>query len=67
VRAAGVPALLLTVPLEGRAFARLMAVSWEDEQALRRDLGRRDLALELVLAGDELLIELAGDVDEEAA
>ncbi len=63
-----VPALRLTVPLEGRVVAQLLAGSCEDQWALLNHLRRRDLAFELQIAVDELLAWLAdADVDGDAA
>ena len=67
MRPACVPALSLTVPLEGHVVVRLVCASAEDEVALRRHLTRRDLVFELGLAIDELLVALADLGDEEQA
>lgn len=58
------PAVIVRVPIEGAPVAHVVAVSFEDQAALRGDLLRRpDLLGEIAVAVDRLLITL--DDDEE--
>jgi hypothetical protein len=63
-RAAFVPAIIVWLPVEGPAVARVEAASWEDERRVELALADRASLLDAIA---EALVELADAVDEEAS
>jgi hypothetical protein len=57
------PALLIIVPVEGRAHAILVCESFEDQERLALDVAERELLREVRQA----LLELADALDKELA
>jgi hypothetical protein len=57
------PALLIVVPVEGRAHAILVCESFEDQERLALDVAERELLREVRQA----LLELADALDKELA
>jgi hypothetical protein len=61
-----VPRIVVVLPIEGRAYARLVCSTYEEERRLAGDLAHRHLPDEVIDALLRLLVQL-DRLDEEAA
>jgi hypothetical protein len=62
-----VPAIVVVVPVEGTATARLCCSSAEEETRIARDLCERDVLFDVLGAIADLCDKLAVDSDEGAS
>jgi len=56
-----VPVIVVVVPVEGKAVARLSCASFEDEQRLALDLWQRSVLIEVAAALERLRVVLADE------
>jgi hypothetical protein len=56
-----VPVIVVVVPVEGAAVARLFCASFEDEQRLALDLWQRSVLIEVAAALERLRVVLADE------